>query len=145
MISYYCWREFWEKEGSAHTHALPAVCHSSIIQGVVPLKNWPSKMDLFLNFMLKTFEIQTFFGYNPSLGSSLAHIKKYFDSFIVYYAKQFILTGFGCSFHQLSLITTLQMSTNLGQIQHEMSRTLVNATWLPKGEGKRKYRESGAT
>ena len=30
-------------------------------------------MDIFLNFMLKTFEIQTFFGYNPLLGSSLAH------------------------------------------------------------------------
>ena len=45
-------------------------------------------MDLFLSFMLKTFEIETFFGYNPLLGSSLAHIKKYFDSFIVYYAKQ---------------------------------------------------------
>ena len=52
------------------------------------MKNWSSKMDIFLNFMLKTFEIQTFFGYNPLLGSSLAHIKKYFDSFIVYYAYQ---------------------------------------------------------
>ena len=38
--------------------------------------------------MLKTFDIQIFFGYNPLLGSYLAHIKKYFDSFIVYYAKQ---------------------------------------------------------
>ena len=52
------------------------------------MKNWPSKMDLFLKFMLKNFEIQTFFGYNPLLGSYLAHIKKYFESFIVYYAKQ---------------------------------------------------------
>ena len=59
-----------------------------ILQGVGHMKNWPSKMDLFLKFMLKTFEIQTFFGYNPLLGSYLAHIKKYFESFIVYYAKQ---------------------------------------------------------
>ena len=61
---------------------------SPILPAVGHMKNWSSKMDIFLNFMLKTFEIQTFFGYNPSLGSSLAHIKKYFDSFIVYYAKQ---------------------------------------------------------
>ena len=45
-------------------------------------------MDLFLKFILKTFEIQTFFGYNPLLASYLEHIKKYFESFIVYYAKQ---------------------------------------------------------
>ena len=30
-------------------------------------------------------KFKLFFGYNPSLGSSLAHIKKYFDSFITYY------------------------------------------------------------
>ena len=45
-------------------------------------------MDIFIKFMLKTFEIQPFFGYNPLLGSSSAQIEKYFDSFIVYYAKQ---------------------------------------------------------
>ncbi len=78
MISYYV-EESSGRKKEVHTHALPAVCHSSILQGVVPLKNWPSKMDLFLKFMLKTFEIQTFFfGYKPSLGSSLAHIKKIF-------------------------------------------------------------------
>ena len=59
-----------------------------ILEGVGHMKNWPSKMDLFLELMLKTFEIQTFFGYNPLLGSYLAHIKKYFESIIVYYAKQ---------------------------------------------------------
>merc|ERR1711974_38193 len=47
-----------------------------ILPGVGHMKNWSSKTDIFLNFMLKTFEIQTFFGYNPLLGSSLAHIKK---------------------------------------------------------------------
>ena len=66
----------------------PAVYSNPILEGVRHMKNWPSKMDLFLKFMLKTFEIQTFFGYNPLLGSYLAHIKKYFESFIVYYAKQ---------------------------------------------------------
>ena len=47
-------------------------------------KNWPSKMDLFLNFILKTFEIQTFFGFNQSLGSFfLSRIKKIFLLFIL--------------------------------------------------------------
>ena len=34
---------------------------SATSQGVGHMKNWPSKMDIFLEFMLKTFEIQTFF------------------------------------------------------------------------------------
>ena len=45
---------------------------------------------IFAAFILrwKLLKFKLFFGYNPLLLSSLAHIKKYFDSFIVYYPKQ---------------------------------------------------------
>ena len=77
------------EKGRMHTHMhCPAVYSGSILQGVTHMKISSSKMDIPLKFMLKTFEIQTFFGYNPLRGSYLAHMKKYFDSFIVYYAKQ---------------------------------------------------------
>ena len=45
-----------------HTHMhCPAVYSGSILQGVTHMKISSSKMDIPLKFMVKTFEIQTFF------------------------------------------------------------------------------------
>ena len=52
-----------------HTHMhCPAVYSGSILQGVTHMKISSSKMDIPLKFMVKTFEIQTFFWIQSIIG-----------------------------------------------------------------------------
>ena len=57
------------EKGRMHTHMhCPAVYSRSIVQGVRHMKNALSKMDLSVKFMLKTFEIQTFYLIHSIIG-----------------------------------------------------------------------------
>ena len=69
MIFYYYDESFERERKNAHTHMhCPAVYSRSIVQGVRHMKNALSKMDLSLEFMLKTFGIQTFFLIHSIIG-----------------------------------------------------------------------------